>query len=57
MPLDASPVLGGNVELDTNLIARVVGSDTKVRRYVAHFANCPNADSHRNRVLARDLRE
>lgn len=47
MPLDAEPVLGGNVELDTNLIARVVGSDMKIRRYVAHFVSCPEARAWR----------
>lgn len=48
MPLDKIPVFGGNVDLDRNLIARVVGSDMAVRRYVSHFVSCPEARAFRS---------
>lgn len=51
MPIDAEPVLGGNVELiDDGTTAVVHGqpdlfADTP--RYVSHFATCPNAKEFR----------
>lgn len=47
IPLNVTQVLGGNIALDENLIARVVEAKPDVRRYVSHFATCPQADQHR----------
>lgn len=50
-PLDAQPVLGGNVELTT--VTNRHGARVEVARVVAdgewrtHFQTCPQADQHR----------
>lgn len=52
MPLDAVPVLNGNVVLD-NGIAVVLSSldlsnlPADVDRYRSHFASCPKSNRHR----------
>ena len=51
MPLDPSPVLGGNVLLDGNR-ATVVAPDESRLGYVSHFATCPNAREHRRKEKA-----
>jgi len=53
MPVDAEPVLGGNIDLDFNLpiSAHVVpkGSQHKASLYTSHFVTCPNATTHRRK--------
>lgn len=46
MPVDAEPVAGGNIELHDG-VARIVSPNPLVRRYISHFATCPDARSHR----------
>jgi hypothetical protein len=46
MPVDAELVAGGNIEL-RNGLAVYVAPVAQVRRYVSHFATCPNAKQHR----------
>lgn len=48
MPLDAVPVLGGNIEL-RNGVAHVVAPSPDVQRYVSHFATCVEAASFRKK--------
>lgn len=55
-PLDPEPVVGGNVEIGDDGIARAIGkSEAAVRAsngdklYKSHFATCPNAGQHRKR--------
>ena len=47
MPIDAEKVDGGNVEVIERLhgadVARVVEAERGVKRYVSHFATCPQA--------------
>jgi hypothetical protein len=50
IPLNPEPVLGGNVELvetGAHVVACVVTPDAGVARHTSHFANCPQANSHR----------
>lgn len=52
IPLDVEQVPGGNIELRAGL-AFVVPAEEGVRRYLSHFATCPNADKHRQRRQRR----
>lgn len=52
MPLDPTPVDGGNVELHQDReggqwIATVVTPEDGVERHRSHFASCKDADAHR----------
>ena len=56
MPIDPDPVEGGNViklwiDPDGNKVIRVLGkgetTETPRKRYVSHFATCPDSDQHR----------
>lgn len=52
MPLDAVPVLNGNVVLDNGLAVVLSSLDLSnlpadVDRYRSHFASCPNSTRHR----------
>lgn len=52
IPLDAKPREDGNVVLEPNGVAFVIGPLERVQRgretrYVAHFSTCPHADEHR----------
>lgn len=49
IPLDAEPTALGNIELRSG-VAHYVTPDVNAvgaLRYTAHFAQCPNAKSHR----------
>lgn len=51
MPLDKEPVPNGNIIVLNNGIAHFLLKDEPVKpetkRYVSHFATCPNAGQHR----------
>jgi hypothetical protein len=47
MPLNPTPALGGNVDVDADGVAHVVKPEPDVRRYTSHFVNCPQANGHR----------
>ena len=51
MPLDADPVPDGNLLLDAEGKIHVLTADAAtvpgVKRYVSHFATCPQADDWR----------
>ena len=47
MPLNGTPTLGGNIELDAHGVAHVVKPEPSVPRYTSHFSNCPQASGHR----------
>lgn len=54
MPLDPEPVVGGNIEIGDDGIARVFGkAEADVRAangdllHKSHFATCPTASQHR----------
>lgn len=53
IPVDPEPVPNGNIELrdDGNgeIRSTTVKPDPSVRKYVAHFATCPNANNHRRK--------
>lgn len=59
MPLDAQPVLRGNVVLDDQGRAVVLSSldlsnlPADVDRYRSHFASCPNSKGHRSKPKGR----
>jgi hypothetical protein len=44
--LNVEPVFGGNIDL-RNGVAYVVAPVADVKRYVSHFATCPQAAQHR----------
>jgi len=47
IPLNPEPVEGGNIILECNgALARVVKPDG-ARRYISHYATCPQAAQHR----------
>lgn len=54
MPIDPEPGPDGNLEIDDDGIANVLGDDDIVRArfegkalYLSHFATCPMASTHR----------
>lgn len=54
MPIDAEPVDNGNITLTRDGCCIVHGgtmfdNPPAGRRYVSHFATCPNARSHRKK--------
>ena len=48
MPVDPIPIAGGNIEL-TGEVATYVKPDSDTKRYVSHFATCPDALDHRKK--------
>jgi hypothetical protein len=46
IPLDLAPVTGGNIELDSFGVARVVRPSQALRR-ISHFVTCVGAAKHR----------
>jgi hypothetical protein len=49
MPLDARPVLNGNLDLDADGTVTVVEPDPTLKGYVSHHATCPDADDWRKK--------
>jgi hypothetical protein len=49
IPLDPAPVEGGNVQIDADGTAHVLGSAPLDAQplHISHFATCPTADQHR----------
>lgn len=54
-PIDPDLEHGGNVEIRKNskgkLYAKVTGPDPEQRKWISHFATCPQADGWRNRKV------
>lgn len=54
MPLDAEPVAWGNIELDeeSGRLRVLAGDEPRLsgKRYISHFATCPEAKAHRRRT-------
>lgn len=48
IPIDDSPVLGGNVEMEDGIVT-IVRPEPDVLRHVTHLATCPNAARHRRK--------
>ena len=49
MPLDVTPIAGGNIKILDNGRAQVVDTHPDVIRSVSHFTTCPEANAHRRR--------
>ena len=49
MPLDPTPVAGGNIQILDNGRAQIVSTHPDVIRSVSHFATCPEAGAHRRK--------
>ena len=48
IPLDVSPVYGGNVVLSNDCdLAQIVKTDRSVKRWVSHFSTCPQSKEWR----------
>lgn len=50
IPIDESPVLGGNVEMEDGIVT-IVKPEPEVLRHITHFATCPNAARHRRKKI------
>jgi len=48
MPVDPDPIPGGNLNIIDGVV-HVVQPEPRLRRHVAHFTTCPNANDWRIR--------
>ena len=51
MPVNPTPILNGNLELDGDH-ALYVKPDPSVTRFVSHYSDCPQGDQHRKEKAA-----